>query len=291
MRLIVKFNLVFIGVFLLGLVVAGRISYTLLQKNAQDEILQNARIMMQSALAMRNYTSSQIKPLLETQMKYSFLPQTVPAYAATESCNDLRSKYPEYGYKEATLNPTNPRDRTNDWEADIVNQFRQSTEMSELIGERDTPIGRSLYLARPIQIKNGACLECHSTVEVAPKTMIEKYGPANGFGWKLNETVGAQIVSVPTEVPLQRAEKTFKVFMLSLTGVFAFIFIVLNLMLFFIVIRPVTRLSKLADEVSLGNMEAAEFNVGGKDEIGALAGSFDRMRKSLVKAFTMLEEQ
>jgi HAMP domain-containing protein len=290
MKLIVKFNLVFIGVFLVGLLVAGRISYTLLQKNAQDEILQNARIMMQAALAMRTYTSKQIKPLLETQMKYNFLPQTVPAYAATESFNDLRAKYPEYGYKEATLNPTNPRDRTNDWEADIVNQFRNGADMTEIIGERDTPVGRALYLARPIQIKDGACLECHSTVEAAPKTMIEKYGPANGFGWKLNDTIGAQIVSVPTDVPLQRAEKTFKVFMLSLTGVFAFIFIVLNLMLFYIVIRPVTRLSHLADEVSMGNMEAPDFAIKGKDEIGALASSFDRMRKSLVKAFKMLEE-
>jgi HAMP domain-containing protein len=290
MKLIIKFNLVFIGVFLVGLLVAGRISYTLLQKNAQDEILQNARIMMQAALAMRNYTSKQIKPLLETQMKYSFLPQTVPAYAATESFNDLRTKYPEYGYKEATLNPTNPRDRTNDWEADIVNQFRNGANMSEIIGERETPVGRSLYLAHPIKIKDGACLECHSTVEVAPKTMIEKYGPANGFGWQLNDTIGAQIVSVPTDVPLQRAEKTFKVFMLSLTGVFAFIFIVLNLMLYYIVIRPVTRLSHLADEVSMGNMEAPDFTVKGRDEISALAGSFDRMRKSLVKAFKMLEE-
>ena len=111
MKLIVKFNLVFIGVFLVGLLVAGRISYTLLQKNAQDEILQNARIMMQAALAMRNYTSKQIKPLLETQMKYTFLPQTVPAYAATEQFNELRKKHPDYTYKEATLNPTNPRNR------------------------------------------------------------------------------------------------------------------------------------------------------------------------------------
>jgi protein-histidine pros-kinase len=290
MKLIIKFNLVFIAIFLLGLAVAGRISYALLQKNAEDEILQNARIMMQSALATRNYTTTQIKPLLETQMKYTFLPQTVPAYAATEAFNDLRNKYPEYNYKEATLNPTNPRDRTVDWEADIVNQFRQGTEMNEIVGVRDTPGGRSLYLARPIQIKNPACLECHSTVEAAPKTMIDKYGPANGFGWRLNETVGAQIVSLPTDVPLQRAEKTFNVFMLSLTGVFGFIFVVLNLMLFFIVIRPVTRLSTIADEVSLGNMEAPEFTVKGKDEIGTLAGSFNRMRKSLVKALKMLEE-
>ena len=102
-------------------------------------------------------------------MKYVFLPQTVPAYAATEQFNDVRKTHPDYAYKEATLNPTNPRDRASDWEADVVQIFRQTPTTTELVGERDTPTGRSLYLARPIQIKNGACLVCHSTVDAAPK--------------------------------------------------------------------------------------------------------------------------
>lgn len=290
MKLIIKFNLVFIGVFLIGLLIAGKISHTLLQNNAREEILQNARIMMEAAMATRSYTNKQIKPLLETQMKYMFLPQTVPAFAATEHFNDMRSKFPDYAYKEATLNPTNLRDRASDWEADVVGQFRNDPKMTEVVGERDTPTGANLYLARPIQIKDPACLTCHSTVDAAPKTMLDKYGNANGFGWKLNEIVGAQVVSVPTKVPLARADNTFKVFMISLSLVFAFIFIVLNVMLSLMVIRPVMRLSKLADEVSLGNMEAPGFNIKSKDEIGALANSFDRMRKSLVKALKMLEE-
>ncbi|WP_137937476.1 DUF3365 domain-containing protein [Chitinivorax sp. B] len=290
MKLIVKFNLMFIGMFLLGLSVAGSISYSLLQKNAREEILQNARIMMQSTLATRSYTSTQIAPLLQTQMKYTFLPQTVSAYAATETFNFLRNAYPEFTYKEATLNPTNPRDRATDWEADIVNQFRNNENVKEVIGERETPTGRALYLAQPLRIPSEACLQCHSTVDAAPPTMVEKYGNANGFGWKLHEIVGAQVVTVPSDVPLQRANQAFQMFMLSLTGVFLFIFVVLNLMLYKMVIRPVTRLSKLADEVSLGNLDAPEFPAKGKDEIGALGASFDRMRKSLVKALNLLEE-
>ena len=290
MKLIVKFNLVFLVIFVIGLVIAAYVSRSLLQKNARDEVVQNARIMMESALASRAYTANQIKPLLETQMKYQFLPQTVPAYGATEQFNDLRKKFPDYTYKEATLNPTNPRDRALDWEADVVNQFRQAADRSEIVGERDSQSGPTLYMARPIQIKNEACLICHSTVDAAPKTMIEMYGPANGFGWKLNEVIGAQIVSVPLTVPVKRADDTFRVFMISLTAVFAFIAIALNLMLMFIVIRPVSRLSEIADQVSLGKIDAPEFKSKGKDEIAVLAGSFNRMRTSLVQAMKMLEE-
>jgi protein-histidine pros-kinase len=290
MKLILKFNLVFIIVFLLGLTAAGYVSHELLQKNAREEILQNARLVMETSLATRAYTSGQIGPLLETQMKYAFLPQSIPSYSAQEVLNGLRKKFPEYAYKEATLNPTNPRDRAVDWEADIVNQFRGNSERGEIIGERDTPTGRSLYIARPIQIKDPKCLVCHSTVEAAPKTMVDRYGPANGFGWQLNEIIGAQVVAVPTAVPIDRANAVFRTFMISLTAVFVIIGIALNLMLAQMVIRPVTKLSKLADEVSLGNMDVPDFRVKARDEIGTLAQSFNRMKKSLVQAMKMLEE-
>jgi protein-histidine pros-kinase len=290
MKLIVKFNLVFLLIFAAGLTVAAYISRDLLERKARDEVLQNARIMMESALASRTYTSNQVRPLLETQMKYEFRPQSVPAFAATEQLNDLRKKFVDYSYKEATLNPTNPRDRVTDWEGDIVNQLRQNPERQEIVGERETLTGRALYLARPIQIKSEACLTCHSTVDAAPKTMIDLYGPANGFGWKLNEVVGAQIVSVPMALPIKRSEDTFKVFMISLTMVFVFIFVALNLMLYTIVIRPVMKLSQVADQVSLGQLDATGFTVTGKDEIAGLAGSFERMRTSLVQAMKMLGE-
>jgi len=289
MKLIWKFNLVLLGIFVLGFLVAGYVSYRALQQNAREEILQNARLMMESALSSRTYTTTQVKPLLENQMKYVFLPQSVPAYAATEQFNDLRKKHPDYTYKEATLNPSNPRNRASDWEADVVNIFRNTSTASEVIGERDTPTGRSLYLARPIQIKNKACLDCHSTVEAAPKTMLDLYGQANGFGWKMEEVIGAQIVSVPMAVPIARAEKTFTAFMGSLAIVFVAIFVLLNLMLCTMVIRRVTNLAGIADQVSLGNMEAGEFKSKSRDEIGVLTEAMGRMKASLVQAMKMLE--
>jgi HAMP domain-containing protein len=289
MKLIWKFNLVLLGIFVLGFLIAGYVSYRALQANAREEILQNARLMMESALSARNYTTAQVKPLLENQMKYVFLPQSVPAYAATEQFNELRKKHADYTYKEATLNPSNPRDRAADWESDVVNIFRNTATTSEVIGERDTPAGRSLYLARPIQIKSKACLDCHSTVDVAPKTMLDLYGSANGFGWKMDEIIGAQIVSVPMSVPIARAEKTFTAFMGSLAAVFVAIFVLLNVMLYTMVIRRVTHLAGVADQVSLGNMEAGEFKSTSRDEIGVLTEAMGRMKASLVQAIKMLE--
>ncbi|QDF99481.1 signal protein [Azoarcus sp. DD4] len=289
MKLIVKFNLALSLVILIGLAAAGYVSHELLQRNAREEILQNARIMMQGSLAARGYTISQINPLLQNQLNYEFLPQTVAAYAATEYFNELRKEYPDYTYKEATLNPTNPRDRAADWEADIVNTFRNNSSQTEIMGERDTPSGRTLFLARPIQIKDPACLRCHSVPDAAPASMISRYGTANGFGWQHNEIVGAQVVSVPMALPIQRADATFRVFMTLLVALVAFIFVLLNILLITLVVRPVKRLASIADRVSLGEMDVEEFPVRGRDEISTLAESFGRMRKSLVHALKMLE--
>ena len=288
MRLLLKFNLVLLLVFAVGLVTTGLICRRLLRQNAQAEIMENARIMMEAAIAVRTYTATQIKPLLETQMKYSFLPQSVPAYSANAYFSQLQKAFPAYAYKEATLNPTNPVNRATDWEADLIQEFRKVHEKTEIIGERDTPNGRTLYMARPLKVSSPACLTCHDTVEGAPRTMVERYGDANGFGWKLNDIVTAQIVSVPMQLAVQRANGVFWTFMISLAVVFLLGIVAINLLLIFLVIRPVNQLSSMASSVSLGNSDITEFPVMGQDEIAELSLSFNRMGRSLAEAMKLL---
>ena len=127
MGLRLKFNLVLLLVFAVGLGVTGYISYDLLHRNAREEVMRNAGIMMEAALSMRSYTSKQIGPLIPDSAD-AFHPQTVPAYSATEIMGSLREKYADYSYKEATLNPTNPLHKAAAWEAEIVNAFRSALE-------------------------------------------------------------------------------------------------------------------------------------------------------------------
>ncbi|MCB1782003.1 MAG: DUF3365 domain-containing protein, partial [Candidatus Competibacteraceae bacterium] len=111
MGLRMKFNLVLLLAFAIGLTLAAYLSDQILKQNAREEVLQNARIMMESALGARAYTAERIRPLLALQMKREFRPETVSAFAAVQSFKALRAKFPDYTYKEAALNPTNPNDR------------------------------------------------------------------------------------------------------------------------------------------------------------------------------------
>lgn len=289
MKLRTKFNFILFFIFAIALSGTSYLSYRLLQKNAKDEVIQHAGMMMEAVLAIRSYTVKEIKPLLAHHLTEKFLPQTVPAYAATTSFNVLRAKHPEYSYKEATLNPTNPRNRAVDWENDIIQAFKNKPELPEIIGVRDTPTGKSLYLARPIQIKNEGCLTCHSAIENAPGTLLVKYGDTNGFGWEMNEIVGAQIINVPMSVTIKKAQDASILFVGTLAGVFIFIMIVMNIMLGKIVIKPINRMANIADQVSLGDLAAPEFKHDAKDEVTVLAESFSRMRRSLEKAMKMLD--
>ena len=282
MKLLAKFNLVLLLVFGAGIGLAAFLSYRFLNADARDQVVQQARLIMETMRSARDYTTKQIKPLLQNQQEHlrAFLPQTVPAYAATENFHYVQGKYPQYEYKEAALNPTNLRDRAVDWEADVINTFRNHADKKELIGERDTPTGRSLFLAKPISADK-PCLDCHDQSQTAPPALVRRYGSANGFGWKENEVIGAQIVSVPMAVPVHMASIAFRDLLVYLVAIFLVSMILLDVLLLFTIVHPAARLAAIADQVSTGRLDAPELKVTGKDEISVLAGSFNRMRLSL----------
>lgn len=268
MRALLRFNLLFLPCLVAATLGTGHLLRQALHLRAEAEVLQNARMMMETAGAARTYTTKQIAPLIEQEREKSdgavaelrrlletlasqrgllealahsseaahpaapeveFYPQSIPAYAATEVFNLFRARYPDYGYKEACLNPTNPRDRTVDWEADVVNKFRNGSAEKEILGRRVTPVGEALFLAAPIRITNRSCLVCHSVPEAAPAEMIRRYGRDRGFGWQQDEVVGAQIVSVPVSVGTTAAEATFRGMTPALGGVFGGLWVLGNL--------------------------------------------------------------
>jgi protein-histidine pros-kinase len=290
MTLRTKFNLILGFAGILGMAASATMARKFLENNARNEVLGSARMIMQSALAVRGYTTGEIRPLLNAQPGDAFRPQSVPSYSAHRYIAKLKDSYPEYDYKEATLNPTNPANRTTDWEADIVRYYRDNPDEEELSAERETPAGRFLYLSQPIVVNDPSCLACHDTPETAPAAMLAVYGPSNGFGWKMNEIIGAQIVSVPMKVPLERAHRAFHILLAALVGIFVLIGVLLNVLLHYVVIRPVREMAANANRVSMGEPAAGELAISGNDEISSLGHSFNRMHRSLSNAMKMLDD-
>jgi len=291
MRIRGKINLALSGAFVVGLAVAAVGAYKILTDSAIENSLREARVMIEGASAVRSYTADSISPLLQQQMKTQFLPYSIPSFAAQTNFRLVQKKLPEYSYREPTLNPTNINDRPADWEADIVNDFRTNTQKTETVAVRETAVGNFLLLARPLKVSAQVCLTCHSTPDAAPPTMVALYGSQNGFGWKLGDIVGAQVVSIPLAVPLQRAYHTLFLVLAALAGTFLVILLLVDLMLRSLVIKPVVQMSAMASDVSMGKPDVPEFVRESDDEIGSLSASFTRMRRSLQSAMKMLEER
>jgi HAMP domain-containing protein len=285
-----KFNLLMLGVAIVGAALFFLAAGPLVDAIAREEVLQSSRIMMESAAGARKYTSEQIAPVLKPMIAAHFYPQSVSAYAAKRNFDVIHSKFPDFSYREAALNPTNPQDRAEDWEADIINDFRAHPGKDEVSVVRDTPIGPVLELARPL-VNKPACLECHSTAAAAPASMIALYGSQNGFGWKPGEIIGAQVVSVPMSASALRAEHIRKLFVIPFGAFLILLFISVNVLLNFVVIRPIERMAKTAEAISMGEINTPEYHYSGSDQIGRLAASFNRMHRSLVEAFRMLGDE
>ena len=230
MSVSLKVNLILLTVAAVVVEMFAMLSTPFLESIARAEVLQKARIMMEAAAGIRTYTSNEIAPLLNAQTDASkFHPQTVPAYAASKNFAILADKFTDYAYREAALNPVNLSNRALDWEADIIDDFRRSPHKAELITERQTHNGRILHLSHPI-VSRGPCLSCHGLVQDAPRSMVTRYGAQNGYGWKRDEIVGAQIVSVPMAVAMTQASRTRNLFMGVLAGVFLLLIGLFNLL-------------------------------------------------------------
>ncbi len=177
MKLSAKFSIIFIVVFGLGLTVTGYLSYSLLQKNAREQVNDRAKIMMETALAMRRYTVEQVKPVINKSSATApvkvFNPENrAAAYAATEMFNYLHEKYPDYSYKEAAVNPNlnlSVTARGGLGKRTSITQFRNNTNLTNFRRRTGNTHGQSLFISH-VPLRSAACrsaLECHSTPDAA----------------------------------------------------------------------------------------------------------------------------
>lgn len=288
-----KFNLFLMLVFIIGISLSGAALSTVLQYRAQDEVSSKARILIQMINSVRNYTQDQVNPLLAPRLEDEpkFFPQAVPAFSAREVFDNLRKneEYKNFFYKEAALNPTNLRDKADSFETKLVEDFRNHPDIKETSGFRTLSEGKVFYIARPFIITKQSCLQCHSTPDIAPKSMLETYGE-NGFGWKLNDIVAAQIISVPAEEVFTSAHRSFSLVMVILMVIFALVIILVNFLLKKVVLQRIRKIAKTAQEVSTGKI-GADFAENSQDEIGALAVAFNRIKSSLEIAMNLISQK
>ncbi len=291
LKLGTKFTLLLTLVFLGGICLSGMILASAMQHLAEEDVSTKAEILVQTMNSVRNYTDNTIDPLLANQLLTApaFIPETVPGYAARQVFEQFRT-HPEYKsflYKEATLNPTNPRDQADNFETNLVEQFRQQPQTTTLSGYRPIYGETLFYIAQPLKVTQQNCLVCHGQPASAPKSMIQTYGTQGGFGWKLDEIVAAQTIYVPADEVFMRVRHTLTLVMSIVVAVFALGVWLINRFLKGTVIQPLKQLTAIAQKVGAGTITVEQVEgfdspeiikvAQRADEPGQLARTFQYM--------------
>ncbi len=288
-----KFNLFIILIFIIGILLSGSTFWIALRQRAEAEVSSKALVLMETINGVRNYTQDRVNPLLKERLETEskFTPEAIPTFSAREVFEYFRKNpgYQSFIFKDAAPNPTNLRDQADDFETKLVKEF-QNQPSSQKNGWRDFSFGKAFYTARPFAITKPSCLECHSTPDVAPKSLLATYGTTHGFGWKLNDIVAAQIVYVPAEEIMASVRRSFVISLGILIGTFFIIVFSINFLLKRTVIQRIQKIAKTAQAVSRGDMKA-DFEEDSKDEIGILVIAFNRMKSSVEVAMKLLNQR
>ncbi len=297
-----RFTAILSLIFIVTIIATWLIFSRVVQQQAEDEVRYQATVLVGMLNAVRNYTSTEVRPLLapDLETQADFIPQTVPAFSAREVFENFRSanEYIHFLYKEATLNPTNLRDLADASEVQLVNRFRDDSTLKELSGFMDRDGQQVFYTARPLAISAESCLACHSTPANAPASLISTYGSEHGFGWNLNEIVAAQTIYVPAADVFARAQRSLTLVMGVLVVIFAVVIIVTDAGLRRVVVRPVVQIARLAqliggDTLTPQSPELAHVESLAKrsDEFGHTAKVIQRMAKEIRDREQKLRQQ
>lgn len=202
-------------IFLLGILISSVVYYKILLGYAENELTTNANLLISTMDSVRKYNRDEVTSLLKKQSEEKFLPESIPSFAVRgvfdTLTNSYQDQYGEYLYKDAMLNPTSLKDKATDEEETIIEKLRQQdNRVVENIDHGYLMINgeKHFYTARPIKVTQSNCLECHSTLDRAPKSLQilykqGKYGANQGLGWELNKVIGAKVIFIPAKKFLQ----------------------------------------------------------------------------------------
>lgn len=288
MSLRLKANLVYLATAVVLLAVAVPSLRHLALQAGQAGPSQAAALLTAEADVAAQYTSEQVAPLLGSGSGGSlvFVPQATPFYAVASQAQMLAHRMPGYTLRRVVLDPVGREDRPDAWERATINRLRAAADPAPFTAERDGPDGRQLLRVVPLRFSPGICATCYPSRAAAPAGIADAFGDAAGFDRKPGEIVGITVASVPLAAPDNGLLRAALIWLLVSMLV---LWLALNLLLEFLVLRPLGKVAAVAEEVSLGHAGVAEFDSFGDTELGALTRSFNRLRRSMESAIGLID--
>jgi PAS domain S-box-containing protein len=278
---------------LLFTVTLGSTAWLLIDHQRQtmdQEVQERARAVLSFGEACRDYARNTLSPAVRRHTKDLIFEANSATFVARGTFEALRQRLPSYSFREASLNPLNPVNHADADEEDLIRQFQQNSDLQELFGYRRKDGQEQFYIARPVRVQR-VCLECHASPATAPREVVAQYGTEHGYGWNEGEISSAIMVTVPVhDVHAQQTALIRKVAGLFL-GVGLFLVGSIHVLFQCLVHRRLRRAVTVMEQVAADPAAAVRLRNSSRDEIGEMAGAFNRMADSLRDSHLSLERR
>ncbi len=269
----------------LAIGVLGFTSYRLSMNNALAEAKIKSDIVMNYAMASREFTRATQSPLVRQLVEPDrFYPEIMSGFATARGIyEEFEKTYPGYIFRQASLDPLHPSNKADAEEVQIIQKFIDNPDLKNDEGRLVRNGQDVFYTATPFAVMNKNCLICHGDPADAPKDQIEIYGDTNGYWWKMDEIVAAFIVYVPVTDAIASAKTMSLTLVLYGAGGIIVMLVVIGWFLNRDVVAPIVRLAERTEDFSLGENLDEPIDKSATGEVGVLAQSIERLRISLNK--------
>ncbi len=198
-----KFKLI-ITFFIVLYCIITLLFYSFYRSLAVEDTKQEAISVLNTINALRHYIGNTQRPLInqlkiEGKLDKDFYSSELlsSSYIAKHTYDELLlNNKINFKYKIAATNPTNPKNKANKFEEEILERFRKG-EITEYFDIKKYDGKKYFYTALPINRNKASCLECHGNPNDAPKYMLKQYGNVNGFGEKVGDLRALISLKVP----------------------------------------------------------------------------------------------
>jgi len=268
-------------VYLGSLLVSLPVTYFLTKNQVYAQADKELKLLVDMIRSVRNVVREDTRPYFLP--KGEFMPVVVSSTVMAKTvAHKFTREQPDYYIRIVSDNPLNTQNVPDGLEKDVLQRLRADTKKKHVVEEGTIKGKQFLISAAPAKASKG-CMTCHGKPEEAPKAIVEKYGDKTGYGWKVDDIVGASLVGVPLANVNSLVLQRFLVIFGILTVLFTVILVLLNGLVRRTIIRPIVTITQAAYAISHGKVNQPLVSRR-RDEIGDLVNSFELMRRSITVA-------
>ncbi|MBU1057736.1 MAG: DUF3365 domain-containing protein [Proteobacteria bacterium] len=238
------------------------------------EALAKSEVILQEVEAIRAYVKEELRPKMnELHGSDTFIIEAMSTtYISTTIMEHFSGFMPNYIYRRASLNPHNPRNLADSFEEEMFDWFEADSGRSFWQGVVKKN-GEAYFISMVPDYLGTDCLPCHSKVEDAPQSLLDRYGSKGGFRYQTGDLAGIDSVAIPVSASLREAWRgSLVIFMITLGGSVVLLWL-LNLLFQHLVIERLGVMLSLVIEKKRGTGAP-----GPGDELDVLHASLGSLR-------------